>query len=142
MLLLKLYRLIKDAIELDKSLQRYLDNKFDEKSKIEIAITCCKMNITAHLSSRTIKKYPDIENVIVEYIRNYYPGFNKYKIAIKIVEQEPELKNEQKIQNNIEKANQKIDSLNNVPKDTELPPKKAKPRPRRRPTRQPKKKEI
>ncbi|MDO9577732.1 MAG: hypothetical protein Q7J16_07600 [Candidatus Cloacimonadales bacterium] len=80
----KIFRLIKDAIELEKFLPRYFESHLGEKPEINLAITFNQTTLTAKFSKETLEKNPDLEQSILDYVNNYYSSFclKKFKVVL------------------------------------------------------------
>lgn len=93
----KIFRLIRDAIELEKFLPKFFESHLGEKPEIKLTITCCKIILTARFSRETLDKHPDLQQTIIDYVSNYYPGLclKKLKVILleKPAEQAPEKEN-------------------------------------------------
>jgi len=89
---LKIYQLIKGIIELDKTLPQYLGNIIGEVPIVSITAIFNKITITAKYSKTIIKKNENLENIVRDYVTDFYPIFkaNNVKVLIEELEEEKE----------------------------------------------------
>ncbi|MDP8201030.1 MAG: hypothetical protein P9M11_02695 [Candidatus Tenebribacter burtonii] len=90
---LKIYQLFKGLIELDKTLPQYLGNIIGEVPIISITAIFNKITITIKYSKTIIKKNENLENIIQDYVTDFYPIFKADNVKVLI---EESIKEEQK----------------------------------------------
>jgi hypothetical protein len=115
LLAFKLYKFIREAIELEKMLPQYLKTQFGEKPEINLSLHFGTATLTATFTKETLQQKDLIEQEILDYVGNYYPCFQKHKIKVVLaekVEVSPSQK-EQKLKENIQRAEERIEALNN-----------------------------
>jgi len=94
---LKIYQLFKGLIELDKTLPQYLGNIIGEVPIVSIVAVFNKITITVKFNKDVIKKNEGLENIVRDYVTDFYPIFktDNVKVLIEELEEEP-IKEEQK----------------------------------------------
>ncbi|MCF7793394.1 MAG: hypothetical protein K9N09_06565 [Candidatus Cloacimonetes bacterium] len=119
----KIYKFIKEAIELEKMLPQYLKTQFGEKPDINLMINFGSTTLTAKFSKEVLQKKDNIEKDIKEYVENYYPCLQKQKFKVVLEEKvdASAAEKEQQLKERILRAEEKINSLKN---DTPKPKKK------------------
>ena len=85
---LKIFSMIKAVITLDKTLPLYLGNITEETPKVKINYTFRKLNLDVQFSKKILKKFNDLETMILDYINDFYPNFTKCEININLEETE------------------------------------------------------
>lgn len=125
----RIFRLIKDAIELEKFLPKFFESHLGEKPEINLAITFNQTTLTAKFSKGTLEKNPNLEQSILDYVNNYYSSFcmKKFKVILQEKVEEKDAKEE-----SIEKAESPLKKpvleTIQVPEETietvKVPPKK------------------
>jgi len=83
---LKIYQLFKDLIELDKSLPQYLGNIIGEIPIVSIVPLINKITITVKFNQDVIKKHKDLENIVRDYVTDFYPNFKADNVKVLIEE--------------------------------------------------------
>ena len=80
----KIFRLIKDAIELEKFLPKFFESHVGEKPEINLTITFSKILLTAKFSKEALENNPELERSILDYVNNYYSSFcmDKFKVVL------------------------------------------------------------
>ncbi|MCF7858553.1 MAG: hypothetical protein K9N07_04415 [Candidatus Cloacimonetes bacterium] len=86
---LKLYQLIKGLIELDKTLPQYLGNIIGDVPKISISSNLNNISITVIYSKEVIEKNENLENIVRDYVTDFYPIFKADKVTVVIEEEQP-----------------------------------------------------
>lgn len=86
--------LIAEVTEISKDLPEYFKNNFGERPKFSMTIVWKMCKIKLSFSSETIKKNPELELKVKEYIEKFYPKISKLKISISIEAK----KNEEKVE--------------------------------------------
>ena len=74
--------------KLDKALPEFLENIYGERPKVDINLmmnVSTVMVIKLSFSADLLAKSPDIEDEVIDYIRDFYPGLAKYKTRIKLM---------------------------------------------------------
>ena len=94
---LKLYQLFKGLIELDKTLPQYLGNIIGEVPIVSITAAFNKITIKVKFDKDVLKKNEGLENIVRDYVTDFYPIFKteNVKVLIEELEEEP-IKEEQK----------------------------------------------
>ena len=89
---LKIYQLFKGVIELDKTLPQYLGNIIGEIPIISIVAMLNKLTITIKYKKNVIKKHKDLDNMVKDYVIDFYPIFkaNNVKVLIEELKEEKE----------------------------------------------------
>jgi len=90
----KIYNIIHNVINLEKTLPQYLENVFGEKPSISIKLTFKNSLISVSFSKETIEKYEGIESTIKEYLTDFYPNLKCNKFSIEILEKKDEKETE------------------------------------------------
>jgi len=87
---IKLFQLFKGIIELDKTLPQYLGNLIDEVPIISIVVIFNKITIKVKCNKDVIKNNDGLENIIKDYVTDFYPIFkaNNVKVLIEELEEE------------------------------------------------------
>lgn len=80
----RIFRMIKDAIELEKFLPKFFESHVGEKPEIHLTIMFGKTTLTAKFSKKTLEKNPDLEQSIRDYVNNYYSGLclKNFKVVL------------------------------------------------------------
>ena len=89
---LKIFQLIKGLIELDKTLPQYLSNIIGEVPTVSIVTVINKITITVKFNKEVIKKNKGLENIIRDYVTDFYPIFkpDNVKVVIEELKEEKE----------------------------------------------------
>lgn len=82
----KIYNIIHNVINLEKTLPQYLENVFGEKPLISIKLTFKNSLISVTFSKETIEKYEGIESTIKEYLTDFYPNLKCKKFSLEILQ--------------------------------------------------------
>jgi hypothetical protein len=90
----KIYKKIRAAIELDKTLPQYLENVIGEKPEVNITYTLNEYTISICFSKEIIAKNKELETTVRDYICDFYPMLNIDKIKIKLNQREEKKKTE------------------------------------------------
>lgn len=90
-----LFRKIKAVVELSKTLPQYLKNILGEKPRFDFNMNLHRIIMTFHLSPDILKKNPDLEETILDYINDFYPVLSRKRIEIKLVEKDAKQQKEQ-----------------------------------------------
>jgi len=95
---LKIYQLLKGLIELDKTLPQYLGNIIGEVPVVSIVAVFNKITIVVKFNQDVIKKNKGLENIVRDYVTDFYPIFkaDNVKVVVEELEEEP-IQEEQKI---------------------------------------------
>jgi len=81
----QVYRKIKGAIELDKTLPQYLENLLGEKpASFNVNLEFSGTSIEIIFSQKIIDENENIEQIIRDYVRDFYPMFKDENLKIKI----------------------------------------------------------
>ena len=81
----KLFSKVKGAIELDKTLSQYLENLFGEKPiSFNVNLELSGTNLDVVFSKKIIDENENIEQIIRDYVRDFYPMFKDENLKIKI----------------------------------------------------------
>jgi hypothetical protein len=81
----QIYRKIKAAIELDKTLPQYLENLLGEKpTSFNVNLEFSGTSIEIVFSQRIIDENENIEQIVRDYLKDFYPMFKVEKLKIKI----------------------------------------------------------
>jgi hypothetical protein len=86
----KIFRLIKDAIELEKFLPKFFESHVGEKPVISLMLNLTGTTLSAKFSKDTIEKNPDLEKSILDYVNNYYSSFCMDKFKVVVLEKDEE----------------------------------------------------
>ena len=89
-LVFKIYQLLKGLIELDKTLPQYLSNIIGEVPIVSIVTVINKITITVKFSQDVIKKNKGLENIVKDYVTDFYPIFKTDNVKVLIEELEEE----------------------------------------------------
>ncbi len=89
---LKIYQLLKGIIELDKTLPQYLGNIIGEVPIVSIVAIFNKITITVKFNQDVIKKNEGLEQMVIDYVTDFYPIFkaSNMKVLIEELEEEKE----------------------------------------------------
>jgi hypothetical protein len=90
----KFYRRIKSLSNLHNTLPQYLENIIGEAPKQKINLQFNKMVYDLWFTAETIEKNPNLEEMIREYIDDFYPAFKGMNIEININEKNEETEDE------------------------------------------------
>ena len=90
----KFYKRIKSVSNLHNTLPQYLENIIGEVPKQKINLQFNKMVYDLWFTKKTLDENPNLEEMIREYIDDFYPAFKNMKIEINISEKEEETKEE------------------------------------------------
>ncbi len=128
----KIYKFLREVIELEKMLPQYLKTQFGEKPEISLTVNFKGTILKVKFSKSTLEMREKIEQSILEFVGNYYSCLNIKKLKVDLVEKKAASadENEKKLKDSIQKAEQKIESLLNNNQD-----KKPTRRPRRKPAK-------
>lgn len=83
---LKIYQLFKALIELDKTLPQYLGNIIGEVPIVSIVAVFNKITINVKFKKDVIKKNEGLENIISDYVTDFYPIFKADNVKVLIEE--------------------------------------------------------
>ena len=83
---LKIYQLFKGLIELDKTLPQYLGNIIGEVPIVSIVALFNKITITVKFDKDVIKKNKGLENIVSDYVTDFYPIFKASNVKVLIEE--------------------------------------------------------
>lgn len=83
---LKIYQLFKGLIELDKTLPQYLGNIIGEVPIISIVAILNKITITIKYKKNVIKKHTDLDNIVKDYVTDFYPIFKANNVKVLLEE--------------------------------------------------------
>ena len=83
---LKIYQLLKGLIELDKTLPQYLSNIIGEVPVVSITAVFNKITITVKFNQDVIKKNKGLENIVKDYVTDFYPIFKADNVKVIIEE--------------------------------------------------------
>jgi len=83
---LKIYQLLKGLIELDKTLPQYLSNIIGEVPVVSITALFNKITITVKFNNDVIKKNKGLENIVRDYVTDFYPIFKADNVKVLIEE--------------------------------------------------------
>jgi len=88
---LKLFQLFKGLIELDKTLPQYLGNIMGEVPIVSIAASFNKITVKVKFDKDVLKKNEGLENIVLDYVTDFYPIFKaeKVKVLIEELEEKP-----------------------------------------------------
>lgn len=89
----KFYRRIRSLSNLHNTLPQYLENIIGEAPKQKINLQFNKMVYDLWFTSETIEKNQNLEEMIREYIDDFYPAFKGMNIEININEKEKDEEN-------------------------------------------------
>ena len=89
----KIYKKIRAAIELDKTLPQYLENVIGEKPEVNITYTLSEYTVSVCFSKAILEKNKDLETTVRDYISDFYPILNIDKIKIKLNQKEEKKEN-------------------------------------------------
>ncbi len=92
----KFYRRIKSLSNLHNTLPQYLENIIGEAPKQKINLQFNKLVYDLWFTKETIDKNPNLEEIIREYIDDFYPAFKGMNIEINIEEKTEETEEEVK----------------------------------------------
>lgn len=81
-LVIKLYLLFKGLIELDKTLPQYLGNIIGDMPIVSINASFNNITITVKYEEEVIKKNEDLENIVKDYVKDFYPIFKRAHLKI------------------------------------------------------------
>jgi hypothetical protein len=84
----KFYRIVKELNKLEKELPEHLEGICAEEPTVDCMLQMSKgviITIKVRLSEVAIAKYPDLRDNILEYVSDFHPGLEKYKLIVKIV---------------------------------------------------------
>jgi hypothetical protein len=87
-----IYKKIRAAIELDKTLPQYLENVIGEKPEVNITYTLNEYTVSVCFSKEILEKNKDLETTVRDYISDFYPILNIDKIKIKLNQREEKKK--------------------------------------------------
>ncbi|RLD63198.1 MAG: hypothetical protein DRI84_09990 [Bacteroidetes bacterium] len=87
---IKIYQLLKGLIELDKTLPQYLSNIIGETPIVAIVAVFNKITITVKYKKEFIKKNEGIEDIVKDYVTDFYPIFKADNVKVLIEELEEE----------------------------------------------------
>ncbi len=82
----KIYQLLKGLIELDKTLPQYLGNIIGEVPIVSIVTVINKITITVKFNKEVIKKNKGLENIVRDYVTDFYPIFKADNVKVIIEE--------------------------------------------------------
>ena len=85
-LLIRIYQLFKGIIELDKTLPQYLGNIIGEIPVVSIVAAFNKITITIKYKKEFIKKNEGIEDMVKDYVTDFYPIFKADNVTVIIEE--------------------------------------------------------
>lgn len=87
----KFYIRAKSVMKLNKTLPDYLKNIFGEKPRMNLSRAFRSLEIDLVFSKEALAKDDNIEETVIEYIEDFYPGLSSYNMNINIeAEEEPE----------------------------------------------------
>jgi len=95
-LVLRIYQLFKGLIELDKTLPQYLGNIIGEVPIVSIVAVFNKITITVKFNKDVIKKNKGLENIVSDYVTDFYPIFKADNVKVLIEELKEEKKKKEK----------------------------------------------
>jgi hypothetical protein len=90
----KVYKKIRAAIDLDKTLPQYLENVIGEKPEVNITYTLNEYTVSVCFSKEILEKNKDLETTVRDYICDFYPILNIEKIKIELNQREEKEKAE------------------------------------------------
>ena len=90
----KVYKKIRAAIDLDKTLPQYLENVIGEKPEVNITYTLNEYTVSVCFSKEILEKNKDLETTVRDYICDFYPILNIEKIKIELNQREEKKKAE------------------------------------------------
>ena len=82
----KIYQLFKGLIELDKTLPQYMGNIIGEVPIVSIVAVLNKITITVKFNKDVIKKNEGLENIVSDYVTDFYPIFKADNVKVIIEE--------------------------------------------------------
>jgi hypothetical protein len=136
----KIYKLLKDAIELEKFLPKFFESHLGEKPEISLKITLNQILLTAKFTKSTLEKNPDLKKSIIDYVTNYYSGFCMKRFQVELLEKADEPKPEIKPEKTVKEET--VEEVNKVEKKTPRQTPKKKPSSTRNYSRKPRKKKT
>jgi len=80
----KIYQKIKAIIGINKTLPQYLENIVDEKPKFSLNHNLLKTTIKIGFSQAVLDKEKDLENIVRDYIHDFYPALSSNKLDLEI----------------------------------------------------------
>lgn len=98
----KFYQKIKSMSNLQNTLPQYLENIIGESPKQKINLQLKKLTYDLWFSKETLEKNPNIEEMIREYMDDFYPAFNGMSIEININEKSDDSETEKESENDEE----------------------------------------
>ena len=104
----KFYQKIMSIINISKTLPQYLDNLVGEHPKVDLTLTLKSGRIKIGFSQETLDKNENLEEIIREYITDFYPALNSQRMEIELFAKtetkkaEEQKENEEEIEEEIE----------------------------------------
>ncbi|MCD4650775.1 MAG: hypothetical protein K8S56_03190 [Candidatus Cloacimonetes bacterium] len=86
----RFYQRVKAVSGISKSMPLFLKNVLGEKPSMALNLAFSSMHIVLGFSKETLEKEENIEELVREYLDDFYPVFNGMSISIKISEREEE----------------------------------------------------
>lgn len=83
---IKIYQLFKGLIELEKTLPQYLGNIIGEVPVVSIVAAFNKIAVTVRYKKELIKKNEGLDEIVKDYITDFYPIFKANNVKVKIEE--------------------------------------------------------
>lgn len=83
---MKLYQIFKGLIDLDKTLPQYLGNIIGETPEVSIQAALNKITVTVKYSRNIIKNNDGLENIVTDYVTDFYPIFKADRLNVIIEE--------------------------------------------------------
>jgi len=80
----KFYQKVLAVIGINKTLPQYMENVIGERPKINLTLTCTKCSMKALFTKETLDKNNNIDEMIQEYIDDFYPVFANGKMKIEL----------------------------------------------------------
>jgi len=85
-LFMKFYQIFKGLIELDKTLPQYLGNIIGEKPEVSIQASLNRITVIVKYSKDIIKKNDGLDNIVTDYVTDFYPIFKAAHLKVIIKE--------------------------------------------------------
>jgi len=100
----KIYKLIRDAIELEKFLPKFFESHIGELPEVNLTITFSQTILKVSFSKETLEKNPDLKQSVLDYVNNYYSSFCMDKFKVILQEKVKEVKTEKPSEENTEET--------------------------------------
>ncbi len=80
--LYRFFSRLKQTIKLDKSLPLFLKNTIGEEPSVQINLQFRSLAIILKLTAETIEREPDVEELVREYIADFYPALANMNLSV------------------------------------------------------------